>query len=69
MLDVIEQVIRNNLSNWQQLPYADVELSIALLLNLSEALPVTQGNHFISNLPTAQRLIEMIQLVKISFQK
>ncbi|XP_014664369.1 PREDICTED: exportin-T-like [Priapulus caudatus] len=63
VLLMVHSVVTSTLQQWDSAKFEDVELAIFLLYNIGEALPASQGNHFIGDDNKVVALKEMMRLL------
>ncbi|GAB6029893.1 hypothetical protein CHUAL_005594 [Chamberlinius hualienensis] len=63
VLKSVSNLFISTMQVWQQAKVEDVELAITFLYLLGEAIPATQGNHFVSGETKASVIQEMMRLL------
>lgn len=57
----------NTLPQWRFISFADVEVAIALVYYIGEALPNSGGNHFTGGEVISNKLLKPVQNINDSF--
>ncbi|KAK3738804.1 hypothetical protein RRG08_035683 [Elysia crispata] len=63
MLARVHELVSHTLPQWKNADFRDVEVAIALIYNLGEAIPASQGQHFSGNPEKASALQDMMRLL------
>ncbi|RUS73434.1 hypothetical protein EGW08_018809 [Elysia chlorotica] len=63
ILRQVHGLVSHTLPQWKNADFRDVEVAIALIYNLGEAIPASQGQHFSGNPEKASALQDMMRLL------
>lgn len=59
----VHELVSTTLPQWKNTDFRDIEVAIALIYNLGEAIPASQGQHFSGNPEKASALQDMMRLL------
>ncbi|XP_038054110.1 exportin-T-like [Patiria miniata] len=66
VLQVVHSFITNTLSHWKSVKFTETELAVRLMYMLGEAVPATQGNHFVGDQTRAEIMRDLMRLLVTS---